>query len=184
MKRDFDQLQREKQRITSHALIQESLNVYREKCENSTRSQLSVEEHHPTDKLARYLTAVGEPKPTQMHEAHHIICGKGRFRQAIMLRARLNLHLHGIGINDPVNGTWLINFAQNKEQDWATADAPAHRKIHRFNYETWIGANLGVRNNLNKVNFLNNLRNIKVKIKTGNMPPTVLDKKDELWKGV
>ncbi|WP_236559619.1 AHH domain-containing protein [Colwellia sp. 20A7] len=184
MKRDFEHLQREKTRITGHVLAQESLNIYRENNEKLTTKQLRQEKHHPTEKLASYLTAVGEPKPTTMHEAHHIICGKGRFRQAMMLRARLNLHIHGIGINDPVNGAWLINFVKNKEQDWATPDAPAHRKIHRYNYETWIGSTLGIQNRPSKIQFLNSLRNVKIKIKTGNMPAKVLDTKDELWKGV
>lgn len=184
MKRDFEHLQREKTRITSHVFVQESLNTYRDNNKISELDQLIEEKHHPTDKLASYLTAIGEPKPTTMHEAHHIICGKGKFRQAIMLEARFNLHMHGIGINDPINGAWLINFAKNKEQDWATPNAPSHRKIHRYNYETWIGTTLRPDAQVSKVQFLNKLRNIKIKIKTGNMPAKVLDKKDELWKGV
>lgn len=99
-----------------------------------------------------------------------------------MLLARLNLHSHGIGINDPFNGAWLINFMKNKEQDWATQEAPPHRKLHRYNYETWIAANFSDKN-MPKPIFLNKLKNVKVLIKTGTFPTKVLEKKDELWKG-
>ncbi|WP_275074566.1 hypothetical protein [Pseudoalteromonas ostreae] len=44
--------------------------------------------------------------------------GKGRYNQQAILRARLNLHMAGIGINDPHNGIWLINFVKNKAHDW------------------------------------------------------------------
>ncbi|XQW86705.1 AHH domain-containing protein [Thalassotalea piscium] len=184
MKRDFEHLQREKERITGHVKIQESLRVYRKNNADADLVELAEEKHHPTDKLARYLTAIGEPKPTTMHEAHHIICGKGKFRQAMLLEARFNLHICGIGINDPLNGAWLINFVKNKDQDWATPKAPSHRKIHRYNYETWIGNTLAPSVQLNKEQFFNRLRDVKIKIKTGKMPAKVLDAKDELWKGV
>ena len=119
--------------------------------------------HHPTSDLAKYLSAIGEPKPTNLHEAHHIISGEGRYNKAAIMDARLNLHLVGIGINDPFNGIWLINFMKNKKIDWSTPEAPPHRKIHRFNYETWIGATLGENMVTNKSVFLNKLRNVKIR---------------------
>ncbi len=167
MKRDLQHLQREKIRITSHLLLQSSLNKYRENCENSTIRELQKEAHHPTKKLA-----------------HHIICGKGRFDARSILLARLNLHLNGIGINDPRNGTWLINFLKNKDQDWATPDAPPHRKLHKKSYESWIGETLGKEREMNKVRFSEKLHNIKMKIKTGNIPGYVLAHTSENCKGI
>ncbi|WP_028866225.1 AHH domain-containing protein [Psychromonas aquimarina] len=182
MKRDYEHLQHEKRRISAHVILQNDLEAYRDECSKSTVKKLRNEDHHPTAKLAANLTAVGEPKPTTMHEPHHIICGKGRFQQANMKLARLNLHSHGIGINDPYNGAWLINYLKNKDQDWATADAPAHRQIHRYNYETWIATNF-TDDTLDRSRFINRLNNIKVLIKTSNFPAQVLGVKDELWKG-
>jgi len=182
MKRDYDHLQHEKKRIATHVLLQRNLAAYRESSANASEDELLQEKHHPTKKLADNLTAVGEPKPTPMHEPHHIICGKGKYQQESLLLARLNLHSYGIGINDPYNGAWLINFTKNKDQDWATSEAPSHRQIHRYNYETWIATNFSG-SNIPENLFLNRLKNMKVLIKTSNFPANVLGKKDESWKG-
>ena len=80
MTRDFNHLQKEKERITAHARLQTELKEYREQNAGSTITQLKQEKHHPTQKLARHLAAIGEPKPTKLHEAHHIICGKGQYQ--------------------------------------------------------------------------------------------------------
>jgi len=183
MTRDYDHLQCEKRRIVTHVALQKGLSDYRNTSENASINTLLAEQHHPTDALGKYLTAIGEPKPTKMHEAHHIICGKGKYLQPVMLTARLNLHLHGVGINDPINGVWLVNFLKNKEQDWATPEAPAHRNLHRHNYESWIVGNLSAQN-LSKPLFLTRLKTIKIKIRTGDLPPQVLGPKNELWKGL
>lgn len=183
--KDHEHLQKEKARIESVSIAQTALDAYRKANSKSSRELLLEEEHHPTNNLAKFLYAVGEPKPTVEHEAHHIISGKGRYNPQAILRARLNLHMAGIGINDPHNGIWLINFNKNKAHDWATKDAPPHRKIHRYNYETWIGSNLGIRmKKKDKSLFLNKLRNVKINIKTGTLPSKIFEKKDELWKGI
>lgn len=87
------------------------------------------------------------------------------------MRARLNLHFNGIGINDAKNGVWLFNNPNNKQYDWGTPDAPAHKTIHTKKYETWLGDNLG-RKALrdDKSLFINELRIAKILIKDGNFP--------------
>lgn len=181
---DYLHLQKEKKRIKSVVVAQTALDAYRNKCGLASADDLLEEGHHPTGDLAKYLFAVGEPKPSNLHEAHHIISGEGRYNKVAIMDARLNLHLVGIGINDPHNGIWLINFVKNKAIDWSTPDAPPHRKIHRFNYETWIGAALGENMATDKTVFLNKLRNTKMLIRTGMLPARIFEKKDELWKGI
>jgi hypothetical protein len=181
---DYDHLQREKKRIESVSVAQTALTTYRSNNRIVSEDTLLEEEHHPTNNLTRFLNAVGEPKPTTQHEAHHIISGKGRYNQVAIMRARLNLHMAGIGINDPFNGIWLINFLKNKQHDWATKDSPPHRKLHRYNYETWIGESLGGNMGGSEALLLNNLRNVKTKIRTGTLPDKIFEKKDELWKGI
>lgn len=181
---DYLHLKNEKRRIKSVVIAQTALAEYRRECGLSSADELLEEEHHPTNDLAKYLSAVGEPKPTNLHEAHHIISGKGRYNTSAMMDARLNLHLMNIGINDPHNGIWLINFVKNKAIDWSTTNAPPHRKIHRYNYETWIGAMLGESMATDKTVFLNKLRNTKMLIRTGMLPARIFEKKDELWKGI
>ncbi|MFU2510662.1 AHH domain-containing protein [Pseudoalteromonas sp. ASV78] len=185
LNQDYNHLQREKRRIESVAIAQNYLQQYRSDNEKLDVEQLLQEPHHPTAKLAKFLFATGEPQPTIHHEAHHIIAGKGRYLQPKMLAARLNMHLVGLGINDPFNGTWLINFERNKEIDWATQNAPAHRKLHRKNYETWISNNLGAAQGYSKAQFITKIRSVKQHIKTGTIPSSIFSTKNtELWKGL
>ncbi len=181
---DYKHLNDEKSRIKSVVIAQTALEEYRTNAKDSSIKELEDEKHHPTNQLASHLFAVGEPKPTNLHEAHHIISGKGRFNKSAMIGARLSMHLAGIGINDPHNGVWLINFAKNKKIDWATTDAPPHRKIHRYNYETWIGARLGSIMSEDTALFISHLNNTKMLIKTGMLPDKIFDKKDTSWKGI
>lgn len=111
--------------------------------------------------------------------------GKGVFYNPQVLAARMNMHLMGIGINDPFNGTWLINFMRNKKFDWATKSAPPHRKLHRKHYESWIGNALDSRSNTTtRSHFLNKLRSVKQHIKTGTIAEYIVDYSDTLWKGL
>ena len=73
---------------------------------------------------------------------------------------------------------------KNKDIDWATESAPAHRKLHRYNYESWIGLNLGGQIKPNKEQFSRRLSSMKTHIKTGTLPKSIFDAKDEQWKGL
>ena len=181
--RDAKHLDIERATIVSHSKAMENkLIEYRKESKDKNPLELLKEEHHPTNILARNLRAVGEPKPTTFHEAHHIIPGKGRYIQASIIACRLNLHRHGVGINDPLNGIWLRNFKRNKPHDWATEKAPGHREIHRHNYESWITANFS-NNRLPDQIFLNRLNKVKRQLRDGTMPEKVMQKKDANWDG-
>ena len=95
------------------------------------------EVYHPTRDLADNLFAVGEARPGGLFDAHHIIPGKGRWQQNEMLAARLNLHLHGIGINDPVNGVYLPK-SMKYVPHWRFPKALPHANIHTFAYEQMV----------------------------------------------
>ncbi|PKH31972.1 AHH domain-containing protein [Shewanella sp. ALD9] len=183
---DYKHLQEQRKRIESVAIAQSYLQDYRDVSSKASLSDLKSEAHHPTRKLANFLFAIGEPQPTSNHEAHHIISGKGRFLQAQIIAARLNMHLCGIGINDPINGTWLINFLSNKQFDWATSEAPPHRKLHRQNYERWIGTTLGKKglSTQGKAKFFNELRIVKNHIRTGTLPANIFEADEQIWKGL
>ncbi len=51
------------------------------------------EKYRPTAVLQKNLRAAGEMKPSVSHEAHHIICCKGRWDQAAVMRARISMVL-------------------------------------------------------------------------------------------
>ena len=95
------------QRMTTEACaqVQSQLDIYREEARNKKLSNKN-ENHHPTDTLAKFMSAEGYPKPDKNCECHHIIQGKGR-SQVFATQARLRLHMCGVGINDPDNGVWL-----------------------------------------------------------------------------
>jgi hypothetical protein len=181
LQRDYEHLQKERKRLEYLLIAQQSLESYRTKSESSSVKELAEEDHHPTEKLAKFLRAAGEPKPTSNHEAHHIVCGKGRYLQRLTYAARLRMHSFGIGINDPTNGVWLRNFEKNKSDDWATPDTVSHRRLHRHNYEVWVSTSL--RTKVNKLDFINALRGVKIKIKNHMMPANVMLPKNAKWDG-
>ena len=174
--KDWQHLRLERRKIAAHIMYQENLTAYRKSSESKSVRELATENHHPTKMLARNLLAVGEPKPTPIHEAHHIIPGSGKHRKELIIRSRLNLHAFGIGINDPLNGIWLRNFAKNTADDWATPESPAHRPIHTYNYETWIASKFS-NDNLPERVFVSRLQTVKRELRTGKHPANILQRK-------
>lgn len=178
---DIAALGLERDRLRCLAQIQANLEHYRAECTSVNVTELLAEPYHPTKNLADNLRALGEAKPGEPYDAHHIIPGKGRWQKDEMLAARLNLHLHGIGINDPHNGSWLPRNKEDKGH-WGSPQSPAHKEIHRFNYETWIATTFA-RSGLPKIAFLAALREVKTKLRFGGFPPEITAPKDDAWGG-
>lgn len=174
--KDWMHLRLERRKIAMHVKMQENLTVYRDENKAKSIRELAAENHHPTKMLARNLQAIGEPKPTPIHEAHHIIPGAGKHRKQLMIMSRLNLHAFGVGINDPINGIWLRNFAKNTPDDWATPESPAHRPLHTYNYETWIASKFS-NDNLPESVFLSRLQTVKRELRDGSHPENILERK-------
>ncbi|MGF1725667.1 hypothetical protein [Photobacterium nomapromontoriensis] len=91
-----------------------------------------------------------------------------------LMRARLQMHIYGLGINDPLNGVWLPR-SKAYEGHFTTPKAPPHSRIHRYNYEMWVGQLAQVRD---KKLFVDRLRIIKMKLNHGTHPDKILEKKD------
>ena len=179
--RDWQHLQRERIRISMQAQLQVGLEEYRSNAKAKTVAELAKEPHHPTTQLTRNLTAIGDPKPSPDHDPHHIIMGKGRWQPLEMVKARLALHMHKIGINDPINGVWLPRKKADKGH-WATPLAPSHKEIHSYNYETWISRHFGARN-LNEAQLRLKLRDIKYQLENGGYALEITAPKDAKWNG-
>ncbi|MCX2842461.1 hypothetical protein OQJ59_12600 [Microbulbifer thermotolerans] len=75
--------------------LQAKLGSYRKACKTKSSGQLLKEKNHPTDDLAKHLTAIAESKPSRNHDAHHIIMGKDRWQKQKLMISRLNLHQFG-----------------------------------------------------------------------------------------
>lgn len=136
------------------------------------------ERHHKTDILEEKLRADGRPKPSPKHTAHHIVPGRGKTPSSY--QARVQLHLHGLRINDPDNGVWMI---RNKEHagHWSTPNAKTHGEIHTHNYEAWVFTNIrGAANESIMRNLLTRLRGM---LESGTQPKHVTMPPDNNWNG-
>lgn len=195
-KRDWEHIQRRKAALCIHARAKEDLEAYRAANKKKTTQELLTEKHdRAKDRLGRKLTANGEIQPSPKHAAHHIIPGKGRYLLELVIRARMNLHSHGIGINDPDNGVWLVHNKTNadlwkteasssdKPRHWATPEAPVHLTIHGKNYERWIGTTFRARNLPEDV-FRERLSTIKLRMSDGTYPPIIEEPVDEEFDGI
>lgn len=182
---DWQHLQNERRKIKTLAQQEDLLEKYRKEHGITTSSEqiekFRKEKHHPTTRLACHLTTIGEPKPSLNHTAHHIIPGKGRWRQSTISNLRISLAASNVRINDPRNGVWLPS--QKKDDGhWATPKRPNHKAIHGDNYEKWIGVQL---QNIEIGNaFRSKLSDIKTGIRNGTHPVKVIQSKDEMWNGM
>lgn len=199
--KDWQHLNNLKAALIAHTiqdLDNKSLDEYRDAARNQLLPEdLEKEKHHPPAKLEKFLAAIGELKPSHHHAAHHIIMGKGSYQQLEMQQARFNMHQHGIGINDPMNGVWLVHTRKEKDtwnigdkngdpkkpRHWATPDSPVHLPIHTYNYETWIIDHFG-RGKIPRQFFIQRLKIIKTQLKNGTYPSKIEEKPDKQWSGV
>ena len=142
----LEYLEQERARINTLTEIQAQLEAYREQGLKVTKGSLSEradaistmsnEKHHPAEVLEKYMRAEGIPKPSPEHTAHHIVPGKGKLK-VVTTNTRMHLHRHGIRINDPANGVFLVH----KDTDtphWSMPNSRGHLKYHTHEYEQWL----------------------------------------------
>lgn len=156
-------LELERLKLEKISDVQGQLAMYRASASKATQGstternvairRLELEEHHPTEDLEAYMRAEGVPKPSSKHTAHHIVPGKGK-DQVINGRSRLHLHRHGIGINDPANGVYLLNKDEFTPH-WSMPLSRGHKKYHTKQYEVWV---------LNRIRVLKNVDAIKTQL--------------------
>lgn len=133
-------LRNERRHISTLAQIQAGLEQYQYQGRSQAGENpflMLKEKHHPTTILARNMRADGRPRPSDRHSAHHLVPGKGKHPSTTDIRLRL--HLYGIRINDPDNGTWMPKTKADKGH-WSAPDSPAHSEIHTYNYEIWVSS--------------------------------------------
>ncbi|RZK24916.1 MAG: hypothetical protein EOO43_06880 [Flavobacterium sp.] len=156
-------LKLERAKLAVIADVQAQLALYRgsalaattgeSKDRNAAVRRLSVESHHPTNYLEKFMRAEGQPKPSSKHTAHHIVPGKGK-DPIVNVRTRLHLHQHGIGINDPANGVYLVHKDEYTPH-WSMPLSRGHKKYHTNLYETWVA---------NRIRPLKNIDAIKTQL--------------------
>ncbi|MBA56992.1 MAG: hypothetical protein CMK89_21290 [Pseudomonadales bacterium] len=156
-------LDRERGHLKAMADVEGQLTAYRAKGLEATQgsgkqrmeaiSVMNAEEHHPTETLEKFMRAEGVPKPSPEHTAHHIVPGKGKL-PVVNNQTRMHLHIHGIRINDPANGVYLVH----KDADtphWSMPASRGHLTYHTHEYERWVSQ---------KVTLLKNMDLIKTQL--------------------
>ncbi|WP_051786324.1 AHH domain-containing protein [Endozoicomonas numazuensis] len=126
--------------------------------------------------LEQHLRAHGKPKPSPKHTAHHIVPGKGKTQFAA--DARIEMHLHGIRINDPYNGVWMLRKKEYKPH-WSMPNSHAHLEIHTHNYEKWVFNRLVLADDRREAEMALNL--IGKLLQDGNQPPEVTMPPNDSW---
>ena len=163
LKKAKGHLERERGYLRVMADVEGQLAAYRAKGVEATQgsgrqrmeaiSMMNAEEHHPTDNLEKFMRAEGVPKPSPEHTAHHIVPGKGKL-PVVNNQTRMHLHIHGIRINDPANGVYLVC----KDADtphWSMPASRGHLTYHTHEYERWVSQ---------KVTLLRNMDAIKTQL--------------------
>lgn len=146
LKRSLDHLECQRRKIDTIIDVQTKLDEYRKqgdvaingtpKDQTAGINVMMSERHHPTAALETYMLGTGVVKPSPEHTAHHIVPGKGKLPRVTYI-ARLHLHRHGIRINDPANGVYLVS----KDKDtphWSMPNSGGHKKYHTHGYERWV----------------------------------------------
>jgi hypothetical protein len=188
MNTELKHLKHERRFVETMAVIQAGLDNYRDRLrvnrddtnesKANKRKSMHTEAHHGTEVLEEYLRADGRPKPSPKHTAHHIIPGKGKTPHTNL--ARVQLHLHGLRINDPDNGVWMCRLKDHAGH-WSMPNAKSHGEIHTHNYEFWVLTN--IRAASNEAMMRNSLRKIRGMLESGTQPKHVTMPPDKTWNG-
>lgn len=188
LKKALHHLEQERRLASATIAVQVRLDIYRSelhsdkatsRADEDRRFQaMKDERHHPSYALAKFLRADGRPQPSPNHTAHHIIPGKGKTEFAA--RARLNLHMYDIRINDPANGMWLIRRRRDKGH-WSMPNANSHSEIHTHNYERWILFH--TMSAINEQVLRGNLLKVRLLLESGKQPAKVTMSPDNSWNG-
>lgn len=183
---ELSHLKLEARTLNTWASIQNGIDAYRSSNratnsrsgERKRLTRMTSEAHHPTKELESMMRADGRAKPSFKHTAHHIVSGKGKLD--LTREVRVHMHLHGVGINDPDNGVWMLKTKSQKVH-WFNPDALAHKEIHTNNYEIWI--KFKIEAGQNEVEVRHALKGVRMLIETNKQPVKVTMESDPNWDG-
>lgn len=170
-KREHEFMIRECAKLECIGNLQVKLDEYREKNSrlNAGQKAKEVGASGNSEKLGNHLRAIGQYRPNSHWQAHHIVCSRHGSHAA----ARFKLFAY-MGINDPHNGCWLPS-----KRKYATgtplSDAVGHAYLHTNKYADWVRRE--VRPASGKLDLINRLRSIRLKLHNArNLPDILTDK--------
>jgi len=180
LQKALKKLQIDRLAALGQATVQMNLDTYRKALkptESDSRSNkavlrgaMALEKHHPTKVLAKYMEDAGLTKPDNCFTAHHIVQGTGCTQFAA--ESRIDLHFHGVRINDPLNGAWMPRYIEHKGHP-AMPLANAHAEIHTYNYEHWVHGE--THHIMNEQAFKNRLKELRCQLRDGAQPDYVTE---------
>lgn len=150
--------------------LYDSLDKYRLKASGMGDEILESEKHN-SQRLRRYMTISGDPRPSSRCDAHAII--SGGHKDALLMRGILAwLKLR---VDDPHNGCWL-------PRDWEDRtympnylrNAVPHRRIHHIEYYKWLNGRINYSTISTPDQLIESLRLIRVFLQSGAVPPEVM----------
>lgn len=150
--------------------IQRGLAEYEAKGQGMTFEQL-MNESHDCKRLARHMTANGDPRPSQKCDCHAIIAGKDPRSvpmRAVMAWVKMR-------IDFPLNGAWLPhNTAAKPHMPKHLNQAIPHSRIHRNGYYRWLGTIIDHVRIKDDRSLAEALRMIRFKLQTSSFPSYVM----------
>ncbi len=122
------------------AQVQEQLIEYEARSKGMTAQQLIAEKHDP-GLMAKFMSAIGDPRPHELCHCHAIISGS--HPNAAPLRAVMGLVK--VKIDLPANGSWLPkNTAAVTQMPKHLKRAVPHSRIHRTGYYLWLASFINI----------------------------------------
>lgn len=150
--------------------VQRGLAEYEAKGRGMTFEQL-MNESHDCKRLARHMTASGDPRPSQKCDCHAIIAGKDP--RSVPLRAVMAWVK--MRIDFPLNGAWLPhNTAAKPHMPKHLSQAVPHSRIHRNGYYRWLGTLIDHVRIKDDRSLADALRMVRFKLQTSSFPPYVM----------
>lgn len=148
------------------------LDAYRAQASGMDREGL-LAERHKSDRLSRYMTRAGEPRPSPRCHCHAMI--SGGHPEAVLMRGIMAWV--AMRIDDPHNGCWLPNdWEDRKFMPNHLRNAVPHRRIHTNPYYEWLSSRIRPQLIRTPEQLVNALRMVRVMLQSGNVPLNVMPK--------
>lgn len=156
--------------------IQQGLITYEAEGRGMTFEQL-ISEAHDSSRLARHMSADGDPRPNKHCDCHAIIAGKDP--RAVPMRGIMAWVK--MRVDFPLNGAWLPhNTAAKPQMPRHLSRAVPHSRIHRNGYYRWLGTLIDQTRIKDDRALAQTLRDIRFKLETSTFPSYVMLRANQL----
>lgn len=154
-------------RVKTQASIQDGIDKYRLGAVDMNDQQLENEKHS-SQRMASYMAASTDPRPSAHCDCHAVVSGK--HPDAATARAVMAWCL--MRIDDPRNGCWLPRDWDDRPKmpAWLGAAVP-HRGLHNPRYYAWLNNRINYRLIKGLDDLTNALKLIRSRLQGGSLPP-------------